>query len=285
MYEFDSHQTKTYEASYHLIVLQELINHIKNTQHAYNLYAYLYVSSIKLLIKVRDMEQVIAKQRIKELIPKFGSLRKAAKEMGVSPSTLSDVLSEKRPISNRLSSKLKELKSSRIDQNQSHKVHLNNDSYFVVADKMYYRLLCLLTLEEISHEHENLALLLGVPVNKLHHMIYRLSRLGYLKETVGGYKVQDVELVTSENERKDSLKFRHLDNLEDAKDALVKRDVSERDFSFMTLAMPKNELENVQRMIRNFQDDLYSYIKSRSINADEVYEFCFQVFPVLNKRD
>jgi uncharacterized protein (TIGR02147 family) len=74
-----------------------------------------------------------------------------------------------------------------------------------------------------------------------------------------------------------SLRLRHSDNLEAAKDALVNLPVDKRYFNFETLAIGNDKLDEAKKIINEARSKLVKL--SMEGHKDEVYEFCFTFFP------
>ena len=166
-------------------------------------------------------------------------------------------------------------------KNAKTKAQLRNDQYFLVADWRYYSILCLAETAEFKENHEWIAKRLGTTTPKIKEAMERLIRLGYLTYgEKGKLFYQDVELSTEEDTPNTSLKKRHSDNLDAARESIYRDDVMVRDMSFMTLAIDPAKLPEIKKMIRGFQDELADFIAEG--DKKEVYEICTQVFPRTN---
>lgn len=226
------------------------------------------------------------------------SLRAFARLLSVSPASLSEFLNGKRNLSPKMLKKLAEKlclppedmdalneKIVREKKGVNHKpkspkqsVQLQNDQYFLVADWRYYAILCLAETAEFREDNEWIAKRLKTTVPKVKEAMERLIRLGFLTyNELGKLVYQDVELTTSEDMPNTSLKKRHTENLEAAKESLYLDDVMIRDMSFMTMALDPAKLPEIKRMVRRFQDELANYIDKNE--KKEVYEICMQIFP------
>lgn len=257
-------------------------------------------------MEAQQLIQKTLRERLDELKLKNSSfsLRAFARLLEISPASLSEFLNGKRVLSEKMIKKIAlklslspseytELtnkinndknKTSNTEQslNLKDKVQLQNDQYFLVADWHYYSILCLVETENFVKDYEWIAKRLNTSASKVKECFERLLRLGYLEfDKLGNLHYKDVEIQTSEDIPNTSLKRRHKENFEAATEQLYIDDVTKRDYSFMTLSIDPNQLPEVKRRIRKFQDELESFLEKGS--KKEVYEFCFQVFPRTNK--
>lgn len=256
------------------------------------------------LMEAQFYIQKTLRERLDELKLKNSSfsLRAFARLLDISPASLSEFLNGKRVLSDKmikkiavklslspseysdLNNKINSDKTTDIKSNLvvKDKVQLQNDQYFLVADWHYYSILCLVETVDFVKDYEWIAKRLDTSATKIKECFERLLRLGYLEfDQLGNLHYKDVELQTSEDIPNTSLKRRHKENFEAATEQLYIDDVAKRDYSFMTLSIDPNQLPEVKRKIRKFQDELESFLDKGS--KKEVYEFCFQVFPRTNK--
>ena len=233
------------------------------------------------------------------------SLRAFARLLEVSPASLSEFLNGKRNLSPKMLKRLGEKlclapedievlneKIVREKKGISHKplnhkknIQLQNDQYFLVADWRYYAILCLAETSEFKEDYEWIGERLKTSPSKIKAAMERLIRLGFLTyDNEGKLIYQDIELSTSEDTPNTSIKKRHIENLDAARESLCHDDVMLRDMSFMTLAIDPARLPEIKKKIRIFQDELAELLEEG--NKKEVYEICMQVFPRTNiKKD
>jgi uncharacterized protein (TIGR02147 family) len=229
------------------------------------------------------------------------SLRAFARLLDVSPASLSEFMNGKRILSPKMIMKLadrlclppeqfSEL-SDRINRDKKGLEHnpestrkvvqIQNDQYFLVADWHYYGILCLAETKDFQDNSKWIAERLKTTQKKVQEAMERLLRLGLLEYNEQGVLTyNDIELSTSEDIPNTSLKKRHSDNLEAAKDSLFFDDVMLRDFSFATMAIDPAKLPEAKKMIREFQDKLFNFLEQGE--KKEVYEICMQIFPRSN---
>ena len=247
--------------------------------------------------------QETLRMRLEELRERNSSfsLRSFARLLGVSPASLSEFLNGKRVLSAKMIEKIaKQLCLSPEETNQlnekvvrdkkglSHTpqsdkkiIQLQNDQFYLASDWHYYAILCLIETTDFQDDYQWIAKRLRTSVRKVKEAMERLMRLGFLNYTrEGKLIVQEVEFITSEDIPNNSMKKRHSENLEAARESLFTDDVMIRDFSAATIAIDPARLPQAQKMIREFQDKLFSFLEGGK--KSEVYEICMQVFPRTN---
>jgi uncharacterized protein (TIGR02147 family) len=247
--------------------------------------------------------QQTLRERLDELRERNSSfsLRAFARLLGVSPASLSEFLNGKRVLSAKMINKLAERlclspeqigelkeKLTRDKKGLSHTpvsdkkvIQLQNDQYYLVSDWHYYAILCLAETPDFKDDYEWIAKRLKTNVKNVREAMERLMRLGFLTYTKEGRLIpQEVELTTSEDIPNTSLKKRHSENLEAARESLFVDDVMTRDFSFATLAIDPTKVPAAKKMIREFQDQLFAFLEEG--NKTEVFEVCMQLFPRTN---
>lgn len=226
------------------------------------------------------------------------SLRAFARLLSVSPASLSEFLNGKRNLSPKMLLKLGEklclspedfqVLNDKIvrekngvnykSQGQRKNIQLQNDQYYLVADWHYYAILCLAETPEFKEDYSWVADRLNTTSAKVKEAMERLIRLGMLTYNDTGKLIyQDIEISTSEDVPNTSLKKRHSENLEAAKESLYLDDVLLRDMTFMTMALDPNDLPEIKKRVRKFQDELAEFIEKGE--KKEVYEICMQIFP------
>lgn len=226
------------------------------------------------------------------------SLRAFARLLGVSPASLSEFLNGKRLLSFKMLKKLAErmclppsqmqelndriLRDKNGIENIPHsdrrRIQLQNDQYFLVSDWHYYAILCLAETPNFKDDYHWIAERLQTSVGKVREAMERLLRLELLIYNREGKLIcNDIDLFTTEDIPNSSLKIRHTENLDAAKESIYKDDVLVRDFSFATVAINPKNLPKAKKLIREFQDQLIAALESGE--KTEVYEICMQVYP------
>lgn len=229
------------------------------------------------------------------------SLRAFARLLEVSPASLSEFLNGKRVLSPKMVMKLADKlcldpeefsvlndKLNRDKKGVSHEhrsdrkiIQLQNDQYYLISDWIYYGIKNLAKTKDFQSDSKWIAKRLKSTHKKVSDALERLLRLGILKYNNEGKLVHcEIDLKTSDDIPNTSIKKRHAENLEAAKESLYVDDVMVRDFSCATLAIDPKRLPQAKKMIREFQDQLFDFLEGDE--PTEVYEVCMQLFPRTN---
>lgn len=213
--------------------------------------------------------------------PRF-SLRSFAKQLDLSPTTLSEFLNEKRSLSERATRKIASNLSLNdfFDESPSHNKFkiISNDEAYLFSDWAYYAALSLMETKDFEHNEKWIAEKLSLTLNKTREVLGKLEEIGLITISKGKFSLTKAELVTTDDLSNLHLRKRHIDNTSRARKSLENDDLNVRDFTFMTLAIDFNDLKKYKKMVRKFQDELVK-VQSKS-KKNCVYEFSFQIFPV-----
>jgi uncharacterized protein (TIGR02147 family) len=210
------------------------------------------------------------------------SLRSLARNLGTSPATLSEFLNGKRNISSVIARKILsnlDLGSIKDSKSSSSRfTSISDDRSALISDWAYFAILSLMEVSDFKSDAKWVSERLSISEAKVRSIFKELLAFGLIEESPLGYLTTDTELITSDDIQSKALRARHLENTLRAKNSIEKDELQDRDFSFMTLAIGKNDLKKYKKLIRKVQDDI---VKIQSKNSkDCVYEFVFQVFPV-----
>lgn len=230
------------------------------------------------------------------------SLRAFARILKVSPASLSEFLSGKRLLSEKMLFKLadnlslsplqleelghKVLKDKNEilpkDRKNKRVVQLEDDQYFLVSDWHYYTILCLAETKNFKEDYEWIAQRIKSTPKKVKVAVERLIRLNLLTYNEENQLTlnQTDEFVTSEGTLNSSLRKRHSENFDHARESLYNDELDNRDFSFATIAVDPKKIVQAKKMIREFQNKLFDFLEDG--DKTEVYEICMQLFPRTN---
>lgn len=231
---------------------------------------------------------------------RFG-IRAFAKRLDISPSALSEFLNGKRQFSRQMAERIMEKLS--VDPKDIHEVlkrfplkrkevakrmelnqrdlQLRSDQYQVVADSIFYSLLCLMETDDFTEDFGWMATRLNSTSSKVKTAFQTLERLGLIgRDELGRLRPIDKRLNTSDDIANLSLRKRHEENAECAKEAIRKVDIDKRYFVFETLAVDPVKLEQAKAIMRKAREEIILLMDEG--NKSEVYEFCFHGFPKSN---
>ena len=215
------------------------------------------------------------------------SLRAFARDLGLSPATLSQVFNKK----NGLSLEAAELISQKLRLSEPQKnwflnsvgsLHCRNSKerlsfqekikqlkqettayseiqleYFkVISDWYHFAILELTHLKEFQNDYQWIAEKLGVEAHQAEEAIERMKALDLIEERKG--KLVDVftALATTNDIPSMSIKKFHMQIMKKAMEALYEVDPSEREISSTVFSFDKNDLPLVKEKIRSFRREL-----------------------------
>lgn len=221
------------------------------------------------------------------------SLRGFAKSLDLQPGALSEFLNEKRQFSPALQKKIIEKLTLAPDRKQNllnviendqetpvelERIQIDTDSYHLVSESIYYSILCLIETKDFVQDINFIAHRLGKTVHEVEVAIQRLERVGYIKRDEDNKMiVSDVHLMTTDDVASMSLRLRHAENIDAAREALFNLTVDKRYFRFETLAISSEQMPAFKKAAQEFFDKLVTI--SKQGEKEEVYEFCFNFFP------
>jgi uncharacterized protein (TIGR02147 family) len=226
------------------------------------------------------------------------SLRSFAKKLQVSPSSLSEILNGKRNVSKKLAVRmLARLGSDPKDQNKiiqlfdynknsttkvsepSKKyLELSSDHFQILSQWHHFAILSLTETKGFIADPVWISERLGIKVTEAELALERLQRLelvewNRLKKSL---KITKGQLMTSDDIADTAVRKSHFEDLQIAAKKLDEVDIVDRDFTSMTVALDKNKLPQAKKMIRNFQDQLATFLETGT--QTEVYKICFHLF-------
>ena len=253
-----------------------------------------------------------------ELITRIGrnskySLRAFARDLGLRPSHLSQILNDKKGVSQALASQIglklnlpnNELqyfldsvesihgRHEVVRQNAMMRVHrfLNDEKCFsisldhfsIISDWYHFALLELLKLDSYSRAPKDMARALGITEEVVMEAISRLRRVGLLESGDDLLPNSKYHGISSEVPAA-AIQAYHAQILNIATAAIKKQSVTKRDFSAITVAIDKAKIPEVKAKIRKFQEDMGQYLES-SDGKDSVYCLSVQFFDLLAQED
>ncbi len=235
------------------------------------------------------------------------SLRGFARLLGLSPATLSGVLNQKRTLSMKaamaIAQKLEwdpkkseyfyqkvaqELGGYRTvaKQSQDNLIlkygEISLDDFNVISDWYHFAILEMTFISHFKSEPKWIAKKLGITVHEATDAIDRLKRLGLLIASEGKLKKSNKNLATPADHASRAIRKRHKQILDRAKEVLDQVELSERDFTSITMAIDPKKIELAKEKIKKFRRELSAFLEKG--NPREVYELSIQLFPLTNLR-
>lgn len=231
------------------------------------------------------------------------SLRSFAKALEVSPSALSAMMNEKRPITDKMKEKLglrlglslEEIKKMISQPHGNSKLkdeslpadlfqQLTLDTFSVISEPHHYGLLELMKVQNFKWDPRWIAQRLNKTVSEIHIAIERLERIGLLERTDGGefidvthgFSTDIREGLSSQAQRR----FQER-SLEQAIAAIQTVPVEFRDNTSMTLAINARDVDQAKKFIKDFRRKFCAKLES-SPTLTEVYQLTISFVPLTN---
>ncbi len=206
------------------------------------------------------------------------SIRAMARLFKTSPAQMSQILSGKRPLSQKFI-------ASAWDRLDLPPVHtqvefstVEDQEFSLISDWHHFAILSLSKTSRNKADPRMIARLLGIDYFVAKASFDQLKKLNLI--TVKGDRfIQTTKPLHTKNDIP-SLAVRqyHKQNLALAAEKLDEVDVSQREFTSVTMAFNVSKLSAAKKLIRQFKDDLYELAGKGK--CDEVYTFAAQLFPV-----
>lgn len=233
--------------------------------------------------------------------PKF-SLRAYAKKLDVSPSMLSEVINGRKRISlsmaNKISQSLNfskkedeyfrliaeketcksierkseiEEKILTLTKSKNLSIDLNVDSFSLIKESYHFAILELLTLKNLKFDINELSRKLDITPIQFKLGLERLKRLGLIAFKDGRpYKIKNVSLNVSSEERNRALQHYHDSMLDKTKDFLKEQQPSERYVGSETLVIDEDHIEEAKEIFEECFDKLIA-LSAKAKNPKNVY--------------
>lgn len=219
------------------------------------------------------------------------SLRSFAQILDVHHSTLSGLLSGKRPITKKTVSALS-LKLGLYPDNflktkdfklPNHEF-LEEDTFNRISEWYFDAILELSKLKNFDFTVANISRYLSVNEVQVSLAIETLLRLNLLKKTKDGFKITHDNSTNISSNEKTSAAMRKYQRsiLEKSLEALESVDRKDRDHTSTTLAIRKSDLPKAKQVIKDFRYKLTALLQQND-SSDGVYQLQVSLFP-LGKR-
>lgn len=223
------------------------------------------------------------------------SLRSLAKKLNLNVGSLSSIMNGKRKISFRMAQTItRKLLLDPTERNEILKEFKTNEKkvevktldlkleasvFKMIAEWEHYAVLSLLNCQDFQDSYEWIATRLSISLNRAEQVITRLKEIGLIKYNEDKKLVRVFDSLNTTDDTIDlSIRKSHEVTLDLAKASLNREEVSERDFSYVTMAIDPTKLPLAKEMIRKFQDELCEALESGE--KTEVFRFNTQLFPL-----
>lgn len=246
------------------------------------------------LFKIR--EDLARRQRLN---PHY-SLRAYARDIGVHPATLSQILKGTRPLPLKNSesvttqlrlgprertlfvesliktkTRLDEIHISLSDE----RFMLDDSHYKIISEWEHYALLDLFDLTDFEVTVDSVSKKLDLTQTRTKVVIHNLKVGGLLtQEPNGNLKRVHESIRTTEDVFNPALREAHRETLQIGLQKLEQIEVELRDFSSMTLAVDLEKIPHVKAIIREFRQKMQALLKDGK--KSEVYQLAIQFYPI-----
>lgn len=163
-----------------------------------------------------------------------------------------------------------------------HYSEVSLDDFNTISDWYHFAILEMTFISDFKSDPKWIAKRLGISVHEANDAIDRLKRLELLVESDGKLTKSDKNLATPTDHVSRAIRKRHKQILDRAKEALDEVEISERDFTSITMAIDPNKIELAKEKIKKFRRELSSVLEKG--NPKEVYELSIQFFPLTQSR-
>lgn len=229
------------------------------------------------------------------------SLRAFAKSLSIPPSSLSEIINGKRPITQKLRDKIghamdmtpEEIRSysSRPHGNSNNQykkteetpyTQLALDSFYIISEWYHYGILQLLRTKSFKNNPQWIAKRLGINSVQAKLAVERLIRVGILEEDAKDQLKDATNGSTTHlvnNFSNEELRSFQIKALEKAIITMREVPVTLRDNTSMTMAISKNALPFAKKEITKFRRELTKKLESYAA-PDEVYQLAISFTPL-----
>jgi len=230
------------------------------------------------------------------------SLRSFAKDLCLSPSTLSRVLNGKRQIPRtKVNAVLNNLKLSPKEEsvflesfslrpptssnlnsqeaaNHSSTLELSEMHYQILAEWEHFAILSLLKIQKYQSSISEIGKKLGISIPQVSAALTRLKAASLVTFLKNKWSRTPLKLKSSEDVLSRALQKAHREELSIAQTKLQEIEVSMRDFSSITMAIDTSRLDDAKKLIRKFRQEMSALLESD--DATEVYQLGIQLYPL-----
>lgn len=218
------------------------------------------------------------------------SLRAFAKLLDISPTTLSQVISNKRNMSMKTGSnilhrlgyspteQLNLIAMTETEVSENKNIQITEDKFQLISEWYY---LAILSLGEIAHAKADprwIAKRLNISLALANEALQRLERLNIIEIKDGTYKQIHPPFKTSDDIPSAAIRNYHTNILNLAIEKLETIDVQKREYSSVTMAINSKNLKKAKDLTRKYKSEISKLLETGK--ADRVYHLAIQLFPL-----
>ena len=217
------------------------------------------------------------------------SLRAFAKQLEFDSSTLSQILSGKRKISEKVAEKIYAKIGRPPVQNPSQTdstkyMLLSMDAFTVISDWYHYAIMDLTLVKKFKSDHVWIASQLQISPLEAKLAIERLLRLGMLVQKNGKLKLSKITNTNYvEGQTSSAHKEYQRQIITKALHAIDNCPQDKKDITSMTIAANSKKLKEAKEKIKKFRRDLCTFLEDGE--KDSVYQLGVQLYPLTKNED
>jgi uncharacterized protein (TIGR02147 family) len=215
------------------------------------------------------------------------SLRAFANALAISPGRLSELLSGKRKLTNKMAARLADRLSldvigrnkffAAIDAAYATKP-IAEEEFTLISEWYHFAILSLIETKGFKFEPKWIAQRLGITTVEVREAIERLERLQLIESRQQKIYLRQKGTATTSDVPSGALRRHHKCHIERAAQALEDVPLSERDITAITMAIDKSKLPQAKELIRKFRRQMSRLLESGE--RTEVYNLNIQLIPL-----
>ncbi len=217
--------------------------------------------------------------------PRYG-VRAFARQLGVSPAQLSQMLSGKRPVSRRMADLImgplgiSEIERRLLEQAHlpDHKPTLEEEHFGLIAHWSHFAILCLAEIKDNRADTRWIARRLNLSHQDAREALERLTRLGLVDTVQGRMRPTHAAWQTTAEVASASVRRSHQLHLALAARKLDDVPVELREFTTITMAVNPQKLKSAKALVKKFKQDMEALLESGK--KAEVYALAVQLYPL-----
>ncbi len=233
-------------------------------------------------------------RRRKERNPRF-SMRTFARQIGISPGRLSEILSGKRELTLNVVKKICSNLTLSPSESKALMVsvpgadvekvieatykEINMDAFYTLADWQHFAIFNLMDVDDFQQNFQWIADRLNIAVNDAQNAVNRLIRTGLIVVAEGKWKKQAGNVAVTQEIASHALKLSHRQTLEQAANALHEVPLELRDITSITMAIDIDRIPEAREMIKQFRRKVCAHLEGGP-KRREVYNLNVQLVPL-----
>ncbi|MGE3608197.1 MAG: DUF4423 domain-containing protein [Bacteriovoracaceae bacterium] len=231
------------------------------------------------------------------------SLRAFSQKVGLASGPMTEILKGQRRVSRKVAEKIvtnlaldpseraellknfpeKLRRNSKIspDRNQYlvETMKLSSEQFQAISNWLHLAILSLMRTRSFKSDVSWMAKRFKVSEDEVWQALMRMSRLGMIRKNEQGEWERNARKFNTTDDVMDlSIQKSHLNDLEMAKEKLIKVSVAHRDFSSFTFPANPELLPKAKEILRKAQDDLAELMGED--NPNDVYRVCMYLYPL-----